>query len=151
MCGEVAPGCGAGSRDEGKGANTAQILLSLVTMVRALKHDHICVFKCPLGRRRDWGCREQKHGEWLGGCGRRASRQESTVTWAGGTGAGWGDTVGMGRGGGQDSGTGGWNQQDHRTGCRAGDRQESRKPRFEAGACVRRPPGSLTCAAFSKN
>lgn len=48
------PVLGAGCRDEGKGADTARILLSLVTMVRVLKHDHICVFKCPLRRRRGW-------------------------------------------------------------------------------------------------
>lgn len=54
VCGEVAQCWGAGCRDEGKGADTARILLSLVTMVRVLKHDHICVSKCPLRRRRGW-------------------------------------------------------------------------------------------------
>lgn len=70
---ELARCWGAGGGDEGGGVGRAQMLLGLVTTVRALKDDHIYVFKPPSGRRMDWRSEEQKR-EVVGSSDRQESR-----------------------------------------------------------------------------
>lgn len=116
---------GAGCRDEGKGADTARILLSLVTMVRVLKHDHICVFKCPLRRRRGWSVSTEN--SWgPREAGKRPARERSDLSrgslW------GWGEAADLG------GVLGGMvNRMCWWVACRVRDREEPRKHRFHAG------------------